>query len=234
MESEGLTLPSEICQAQSACDAQGHSLVLVASDQAVIGAVELTPTVRPEAKAIIQGLRQRGIRSIIVISGDQEGPTRKLAQDLAIDRYFAQTLPQNKAAIIEQLQAEGRTICYVGDGINDTIALKKAHVSVSLRGASTAATDTAQIILMSQNLQQLCRLFDLSQEFNATLERSFGLIGAGVGIGGIYLIGWQVVQVLLIREIVTLLSVGNVMWPLQRYRGLLLAQNDEEQEEMTR
>jgi len=236
MESEGLTLPPEIRQAQLACDDQGHSLVLVASDEAVIGAVELTPTLRPEAKTIIQGLRQRGIRSIIVISGDQEGPTRKLAQELAIDRYFAQTLPQNKAAIIEQLQAEGHTICYVGDGINDTIALKKAHVSVSLRGASTAATDTAQIILMSQNLQQLCRLFDLSQEFNATLERSFGLslIGAGVGIGGIYLIGWQVVQVLLVRELVTLLSVGNVMWPLQRYRHLLLAQHDEEQEEMTR
>ena len=53
---------------------------------------------------------------------------------------------------------------------------------------------------------QLCRLFDLSQEFNATLERSFGLslLGAGVGIGGIYLLGWQVVQVLLVREIVTL------------------------------
>lgn len=236
MESEGLTLPPEIRQAQLACDAQGHSLVLVAGGEAVIGAIELTPTVRPEAKEIIQGLRQRGIRSIIVISGDQEGPTRKLAQELAIDRYFAQTLPQNKAAIIEQLQSEGRTICYVGDGINDTIALKKAHVSVSLRGASTAATDTAQIILMSQNLQQLCRLFDLSQEFTATLDRSFGLslIGAGVGIGGIYLIGWQVVQVLLVREIVTLLSVGNVMWPIQRYRGLLLAQNEEEQEEMTR
>ena len=100
----------------------------------------------------------------------------------------------------------------MGDGLNDTIALKKAHVSVSLRGASTAATDTAQIILMSQNLQQLCRLFDPSQEFSATLERSFNLslVGASVGIGGIYLLGWQVVQVLLVREIATRLSVGNV------------------------
>lgn len=232
IESEGLTLPPLIQQVQRDCLAQGHSLVLVASGEAVVGAIELVPTVRPEAKAIIQGLRQRNIRSIIVISGDQEGPTRKLAQELAIDRYFAQTLPQNKAAIIEQLQAEGRTICYVGDGINDTIALKKAHVSISLQGASTAATDTAQIILMSQNLQQLCRLFDLSKEFSATLERSFrlSLVGAGVGIGGIYLIGWQVVQVMLIREAVTLMSVGNVMWPIQRYRRLLLAQHDEAQE----
>jgi len=223
IEGEGIALPANINQAQSDCNAQGHSLVLVAVDAQVVGAVELLPTVRPEAKAIIQGLRRRKIKSIVIISGDHEAPTRQLAQALGIDRYFAQTLPQDKAAIIEQLQAEGRKICYVGDGINDTIAMKKAQVSVSLRGASTAATDTAQIILMDQSLQQLCRLFDLSKEFAFTLKNSFGLIliPVALGIGGVYFAGFQVVHVLLLKQFFTLISLGNAMWPLQTYRGLL-------------
>jgi Cu2+-exporting ATPase len=176
---------------------------------------------------MIQGLRKRKIKSIVIISGDHEAPTRKLAQELGIDRYFAQTLPQNKAAIIEQLQAEGHTICYVGDGINDTIALKKAQVSVSLRGASTAATDTAQIILMDQSLRQLCRLFDLSREFTTTLRNSFALVllPAALSIGGVYFASIQVVQVLLFKELLTMVSLGNVMWPLQTYRTLLADSN---------
>lgn len=223
IEGEGIALPASIQQAQSACYAQGHSLVLVAVGEAVVGALELLPTLRPEAKAIIQGLRQRKIKSIVIISGDHEAPTRKLAEELGVDRYFAQTLPQNKAAILEQLQAEGRSICYIGDGINDTIALKKAQVSVSLRGASAAATDTAQIILMDQSLKQLCRLFDLSKEFSATLENSLGLIllPVALGIGGVYFAGLQVAQVLLIKQVFTFVSLGNAMWPLQKYRGLL-------------
>lgn len=80
----------------------------------------------------------------------------------------------------------------------------------------------------------LLRLFDLSQEVSATLERSFNLrlVGAQVGIGGIYLSGWQVVQVLLIREIVTQPSVGNVIWPLRTYHRLLTARGNEEQDEL--
>ncbi|MGB0386666.1 MAG: HAD-IC family P-type ATPase, partial [Ardenticatenaceae bacterium] len=74
--------------------------------------------------------------------------TRRLAQELGIDHYFANTLPENKADLVKQLQEEGRTVCFVGDGINDAIALKQAHVSISLRGATTIAMDTAQIVLM--------------------------------------------------------------------------------------
>jgi heavy metal translocating P-type ATPase len=223
IENEGIRIPAHVREAQAACYEQGYSLVFVAVNDQLIGALELLPSVRPEAKAVVEGLRQRGIKSIVIISGDHELPTRKLAQELGIDRYFAQTLPQNKAAIIEQLQGEGRTVCYVGDGINDTIALKKAQVSISLRGASTAATDTAQIILMDQSLQQLCPLFDLSREFSTTLDNSFNLIliPVALGIGGIYFAGWQVVHVLLLKQLFTLVSLGNVMWPLQKYRGLL-------------
>ncbi|MGH8910674.1 MAG: hypothetical protein ACRD0K_30305, partial [Egibacteraceae bacterium] len=82
------------------------------------------------------------------------GPTRKMANSLGIPRYFANVLPEEKVELVSNLQSEGRSVCFVGDGINDSISLKKANVSVSLRGASTVAIDSAQIILTGQGLQQ--------------------------------------------------------------------------------
>ncbi len=113
----------------------------------MIGAIELHPTIRPEAKEIIRELQERNI-SIYIISGDHKKPTKKLAEALGIEHYFAEVLPQDKASLLSQLQDEGKSVCFVGDGINDSIALKQANVSISLRGASTIATDTAGIILM--------------------------------------------------------------------------------------
>ncbi|MEZ4609353.1 MAG: HAD family hydrolase [Caldilineaceae bacterium] len=76
----------------------------------MIGAVELEPTIRPEAKDVIEQLRQRNL-DFYIISGDQEGPTQALAQKLGIDNYFANTLPENKAKLVEQLQQEGGSLC---------------------------------------------------------------------------------------------------------------------------
>lgn len=173
IEEEIYTIPQEISQAERDCHEQGHSLVLVAVDDEIAGAIALEPTVRPEVKSIISGLRQRNIKSMYIISGDAEMPTKMLAKELGIEHYFAQVLPENKADLIEELQAEGKMVCYVGDGINDAIALKKAAVSISLRGASTVATDSAQAILMDGNLSKLCHLFDLAQEYNKNMKQTF-------------------------------------------------------------
>src|SRR6202012_4672254 len=111
-----------------------------------------------------------------IISGDHEKPTRRLAEHLKMDRYFAEVLPQDKARYVELLQKEGRTVCFVGDGINDSIALKKADVSISLRGASSIATDTAQVIFMEESLSKICSLRDYSQGLEDNVRRSWNLI----------------------------------------------------------
>jgi len=188
MTMEGIETPAVIEEIKAGCHADGHSLVMVAVGKQLAGAIELKPTLRPEAKSVITALRNRGVE-LVIISGDQEQPTRKLAQDLGIDRYFANTLPENKAAHVERLQSEGRSVCFVGDGINDAIALKTANVSISLRGATTAATDTAQVVLMGESLHQLPFLFNLSEEFNANMRRGFtsAIIPGIVTISGAYL-----------------------------------------------
>ena len=174
MEMEEVTIAAEMRQIEARC--HPHQLVLVGLSNQVIGGIELHASVRPEAKAVIGGLRERKIKKLYIISGDHEGPTKKLAQELGIDHYFAETLPEQKADLIDQLHREGKSVCYVGDGINDSIALKKAKVSVSLRGASSVATDTAQVVLMDESLSQLCSLFDLAKQFDTNMSQTFAIV----------------------------------------------------------
>lgn len=186
MDEENIEIPAAMHALESSCSAQGHSLVYVASDGVAAGMIELQATTRPEALDIVRGLHERGIK-LYIISGDSELPTQTLARELGIDGYFANTLPERKADLVRQLQEEGRNVCFVGDGINDAIALRQANVSVSLGGATTAATDTAQVVLMDAGLKQLLTLLDLSHALNDNINRNFtwAAIMSFISVGGI-------------------------------------------------
>ncbi|HME21290.1 MAG TPA: HAD-IC family P-type ATPase, partial [Acetobacteraceae bacterium] len=93
IEMEGLALPPEVEAALDEAHLEGHTMVMVAVDDALGGALELRASVRPEVPEIVRGLRARGIKHIAIISGDHEAPTRRLAEQLGMDRYFAQVLP---------------------------------------------------------------------------------------------------------------------------------------------
>ncbi|MGB0384714.1 MAG: heavy metal translocating P-type ATPase [Ardenticatenaceae bacterium] len=219
MEMQGVAITADIKKIEEDCYEEGSSLVYVAIDEQLGGVIELRPTIRPEAKGIISELRKRHF-SLIIISGDHEAPTQKLAQELGIDHYFAETLPQNKASLIERLQKEGKSVCFVGDGINDSIALKKANVSVSLRGASTIATDTASIILMDDSLKKLIKLLDIAQELDANLSRSTALtmLPGIVCIGGVYFFHFGLVSAIMLYNIGLATSVSNALWPLIKHQ----------------
>lgn len=214
MENEKIPLPSALAEQQAQAHAQGRSLVYVALGDELIGAIELRATIRPEAQALMDELHSRGYE-VSILSGDQEEPTRALAQKLGIDRYFAQTRPEEKADVIARLQAEGKSVCYVGDGINDAIALKKAQVSVSLAGASTVATDTAQVVLMDGNLNQLLHLFDLADELNGNLRRTYiaGVSASAAIVGGVFLFHLSLAGALALNTLGMAASFGNAMQP---------------------
>jgi Cu2+-exporting ATPase len=223
METLQLTIPAELEAAVAESHRQGHSLVFVAIDGGVAGAIELLPTVRPEAGRIIKALREKyGIESTYIISGDHEAPTAKLAQELGIDHYFAETLPEQKAELIERLTAEGRFVCYVGDGINDAIALKKSHVSISLRGASSVAVDTAQIVLMDGDLRHLPKLFELAAGFHANTNRAFAIsvVPTMIGIGGAFFLHFTLVHTAILSLGSIFVGLGNAMQPLMRHRHI--------------
>ena len=176
---------------------------MVGVDDRLGGAIELQAAVRPEAREIVQGLRSRGIKHIAIISGDHDAPTRKLAESLGMDRYFAQVLPADKAEIVERLQQEGRKVCFVGDGINDSIALKKADVSISLRGASTIATDTAQVVFLEGGLSRLCELRDIARDLDRNVNRSWSMIVAPnvSNVIGVFTMGFGIMASVLTNNV---------------------------------
>ena len=218
MDMEQIDVPAEICRHQADCHEHGYSLILVAIDNHLAGAIELHPTIRPEATSMIQQFKDRGV-DLVIISGDHEGPTRQLANQLGIDRYFAQVLPEDKAILVAQLQDEGRSVCFVGDGINDAIALKKADVSVSLSGATTVATDSAQIVLMDGGLTHLIDIFTLAQEFEEITKSNVAIstIPAIFCIGGVFLLGWSTLTAVFVSQSIFFSGFLNSMRPLFRH-----------------
>jgi len=215
MQTEDLTLPPDSESTKEIAHGQGHSLIFIGIDDDVVGAIELEPTVRPEAEEIIQGLRERGIQHTYIISGDHEAPTRSLAKKLGIDHYFAETLPEDKADLIDQLQESGKTVCYIGDGINDAIALKKAAVSISLQGASSVAVDTAKVVLMDQSLSKLCTLFDLAAEFEQNMTKTFGLVIVPhlMSLAGLLFLHSGLLSVIILCQLGLGIGVGNALLP---------------------
>lgn len=172
MTVENVTLPATMQIHIDRCAFEGKSLVYIAVEKSLAGAIELDATLRPEALEIITWLKERGL-NLYIISGDQEAPTRRLSNELRMDGYFANVLPERKASLIEELQMQGRKVCFIGDGINDAVALRKADVSISFRGATNVATDSAQVVLMDDNLAQIKTLFELTQAYEENLRANY-------------------------------------------------------------
>lgn len=157
--------------------ARGGNLVWVVLDDVLIGGIEVLPTLRPESAEVVRQLQSMGLHCA-VLSGDRQAPTRYLAEQLALDEWFAEVLPDGKATVIERLQQQGRRVCYVGDGINDSLALKQANVSVSLTGASSIAVDTAQVLMTDRGLSRLPLLLRSGQVFQQAMRRNYLITSA--------------------------------------------------------
>jgi heavy metal translocating P-type ATPase len=231
MDLEGIDIPLVAANALDVAHHEGHTLVFVAVDDHLGGAIELRASQRPEARAIIEGLRERGIKHIAIISGDHDAPTRKLAESLGMDEYFAGVLPSDKASYVERLQKQGRKVCFVGDGINDSIALKKANVSISLRGASSIATDTAHIVFMEESLARICELRDIARSLDRNVNRSWTLIliPNALCIVGAFTMGFGVMASVITNNVAALAALANGMLPLRRIAQERLEQEMKEE-----
>jgi Cu2+-exporting ATPase len=222
MEMEGVPLTREVEAVLDDAHREGHSIVMIAVDNELGGALELRASIRPEVSGIVRGLRERGIKHIAIISGDHEAPTRKLAEELGMDRYFAQVLPADKADYVEQLQREGRKVCFVGDGINDAIALKKANVSISLRGATSIATDTAHVVFMEQGLGKLCELRDIARDLERNVRNSWIMILVPniACIVGVFTLGFGIGASVVTNNVAALGALANGLWPMRKVAQL--------------
>jgi P-type Cu2+ transporter len=165
LEAQGIEIGEEALQQSEALAAQGHSVIFLAVNGRYEGGIALQDPVRVDARGAIAALRQQKLK-VLMLTGDQRTTAESIGLQLGLssEEIYAAVSPTDKAKVIAALQAEGRTVGMVGDGINDAPALVQADVGIALSSGTDVAIETAQIVLMhSQFTQQTPRLGDVSR-----------------------------------------------------------------------
>ena len=141
----------------------GKTLVYTIANRKILGVFALADKIRQESHRTIQSLKAKGIKAYI-LTGDSEEVTKSVANELGIDDYFAQVLPDQKAERIKSLKEQGLKVAMVGDGINDAPALVTADVGIAIGAGTDVAIESADIILVKNNPQDVVKLIDFSKK----------------------------------------------------------------------
>lgn len=151
---EGVTVPDEIRTEMDRLAASGMSVMAVRHGERWLGSVGIADLPRPGVREILERIRAHGVRTLIMITGDNEGVARAVARDVGIDDVRADLLPEDKVDAVRELLAEHHGVAMVGDGVNDAPALATATVGIAMGGAGTAAAlETADVALMGDALE---------------------------------------------------------------------------------
>ncbi len=142
--------------------AQGKTVVFVLVDGKVKGAIALADIIRPEAKQAIAALKALDIRCLM-LTGDNQATAKWVSDQIGLDEYFAEVLPQDKAAKVKEVQARGERVAMTGDGVNDAPALAQADVGIAIGAGSDVAVETADVILVRSNPLDVVAIVRLSR-----------------------------------------------------------------------
>ncbi len=143
-------------------EAQGKTAMLLAYDGALLGLIAVADTLKPEAAEAVQSLRQEGIE-VIMLTGDNPRTANTIARELGITRVIAEVLPGDKAQVIRDLQAQGKVVAMVGDGVNDAPALATADIGIAIGSGSDVAKETGGIILIKDDVRDVVLAIRLSR-----------------------------------------------------------------------
>lgn len=155
---------------------KGWSTLLFAVDGKLKGLIPYADAIRPESPDIVRILHNRGIHHTVMLTGDNANVAMAVGGHLGIDRVFADTMPADKADIVRQLQSEGRTVAMVGDGINDSPALAYADVGIAMKEGADVARETADVVLMEDNLWKLIAAIDISRNAIHLIRQNYAII----------------------------------------------------------
>jgi Cd2+/Zn2+-exporting ATPase len=175
-EGRGASLPDEVAELAGRLEEQGKTAVLVRSDGSFRGILGLADGLRPEASSAVAKLRRSGIREVILLTGDSQAAASAIAGQTGVDSYQAALLPEDKVSAIRRIRQEHRAVAMVGDGVNDGPALAQATVGIAMGAAgSQVAMETADVVLMGDDLLMLSFLRSLSQRTVRTMRINLGL-----------------------------------------------------------
>lgn len=173
----GFTMDPEVLEKLSR---NGKTVVLVVVEGVLVMAVALADIIRPESKETIHGLKNMGIKCIM-ITGDKKEVAEWVSSELELDQHFAEVLPSQKAGEVKKIQDEGFTVAMTGDGINDAPALAQADVGIAIGAGTDVALETADIILVQSNPLDVLKIIRLARSTYRKMVENLAW-GAGYNI----------------------------------------------------
>ncbi len=162
LEMLNLPLPPVLDEFRRQAGARGHSVVYLVEDGQVRAAFAVADVIRPESYTAVEKLHAMGLQ-VAMVTGDSRAAAEQVAQALGIDQVFAEVLPEHKDRIVADLQAQGRKVAMVGDGVNDAPALARADVGIAIGSGTDVAIESAGIILVRSNPLDVVKIFALSR-----------------------------------------------------------------------
>ncbi|WP_317196773.1 heavy metal translocating P-type ATPase [Hymenobacter piscis] len=191
-----VALPPELEQAAEELLRQARTVLYAAIDGQAVALLGVADTVRETSREAIRHLQAEGIE-VVIMTGDNQQTAAAVAAQVGITRFFADVLPEGKAGKVKELQAEGRTVAMVGDGINDAPALAQADVGLAIGSGTDVAMEAAGITLMRSDLRGVVTAIDLSRQTIRTIRQNlffaflYNVLGIPLAAGVLYpFTGW--------------------------------------------
>ncbi len=231
MEEQGVALGAFEAEADRLAG-EGKTPMYVAADNSLAGIVAVADVVKPSSRRAIERLHKMGIQ-VAMITGDNKKTAGAIAKQVGIDRVLADVLPQDKAGEVKKLQAEGRKVAMVGDGINDAPALAQADVGIAIGSGTDVAMESADIVLMRSDLMDVSAAIELSKKTIRNIKQNlfwafgYNSIGIPIAAGLLYLFGGPLLNPIFAAAAMSLSSVSVVTNAL-RLKGFKVTHSEEE------
>ncbi len=169
LEQRDITVGDEFAQVKAAAEERGATAIVVAWDGEARGVLVVADTVKPTSKQAVKELRALGLRPVL-LTGDNTGSANAVAAEVGIDEVVAEVLPADKVDVVKRLQAEGRVVAMVGDGVNDAAALAQADLGLSMGTGTDAAIEAGDLTLVRGDLRSAVDAIRLSRRTLGTIK----------------------------------------------------------------
>ncbi|WP_461244618.1 heavy metal translocating P-type ATPase [Secundilactobacillus muriivasis] len=164
MQANNVQLTAAQSSDLASVQATGSSVIMVAVDNILALTLGISDVIRPEVKAQLQALRDHGAKHLVMLTGDNHITAQYVAEQVGIDEVHAELLPEQKVEYIKQFKADGRTVAFVGDGINDSPAIATAQIGIAMGSGTDVAIETSDVVLMQSSFEALVHAYALSKK----------------------------------------------------------------------
>lgn len=220
MEQEKVPLNEKVREDIAQFEQKGNSIVLTSVDGELKALMGIRDPIRPGIKEDLQKLKSLGVKSLIVLSGDNQGTVDLVARELGLTEAHGHMLPEDKSAYIAKLQAEGQIVAFVGDGVNDSPSLAIANIGIAMGSGTDVAIETSDVVLMNSDFSRLPHALGLAKAIANNMRQNI-IIAVGVVLvllASVFFSEWMNMSIgMLVHEVSILVVILNGM-RLLRYK----------------